>query len=76
MIINWFYFILLPGAHTNSIENAWRIAKNYVKNSCISTDGQLHEQLNIYMWRTWKGATHPGGDFFRLISEITCYYSL
>ena len=61
----------LLGAHTNSIESAWRWAKDYLKRSCkVRSDDILHRELTSYTWRKWYGTDNQGGCFGQIIADI------
>ena len=67
---------LLSGAHINHVENAWRLVKQYLKETRIRLCGPLKTQelLYVYMWRQWRGKTWPGGILGCLLTEILKKY--
>jgi hypothetical protein len=72
--VYWHLFPILIGVNTNAIENAWMQAKRFMRKKKVSSDQSLHEHLQVYMWRLWKGMAHAQGCFHRLISDISIIY--
>ena len=60
----------ISGAHTNTIESAWRHAKDFVRPKRPKTTKDLQTLLYVYMWRSWRGQMWPGGHFVRLLNDI------
>ena len=61
----------VAGAHTNTIEGAWNHAKRFTRPKCPKSVEELQTTLSVYMWRSWRGCTWPGGMFTRLLHEIS-----
>ena len=49
----------ISGAHTNTIESAWRHAKDFVRPKRPKTTKDLQTLLYVYMWRSWRGQMWP-----------------
>jgi hypothetical protein len=54
--------VFVLGAHTNTIEGAWRHAKAFVRRKRPQTKVRLQALLYQYMWFKWRATTWPGGS--------------
>lgn len=60
----------ITGAHTNTIEGAWKHATYFCRPKKLKTICDLHTLSYVHMWRQLRGRDWPGGFFVRLLNDI------